>query len=76
MEYQSPLHKKLHDGVFVFTAETTPPDAASKETLISKIKPYKTILTNLHSSLDYYKLKKKLPKSVIPAHDGMNLLIN
>ena len=44
--------------------------------LISKIKPYKTILTNLHSSLDYHKLKKKLPKSVIPAHDGMNLLIN
>ena len=24
----------------------------------------------------YHKLKKKLPKSVIPAHDGMNLLIN
>ena len=47
MEYQSPLHKKLHDGVFVFTAETTPPDAASKETLISKIKP-------LASKLDEY----------------------
>jgi len=29
MEYQSSLHKKLHDGVFVFTAETTPPDAAN-----------------------------------------------
>jgi len=35
MEYQSPLHKKLHDGVFVFTAETTPPDASDKETLLT-----------------------------------------
>ena len=39
MEFQSPLHKKLHDGVFVFTAETTPPDAANKEILLKKIKP-------------------------------------
>ena len=43
MEYQSPLHKKLHDGVFVFTAETTPPDAANKETLLKKIKPLKDV---------------------------------
>jgi len=43
MEFQSPLHKKLHDGVFVFTAETTPPDAANKETLLKKIKPLKDI---------------------------------
>ena len=28
MEYQSLLHKKLHAGNFVFTAETTPPDAS------------------------------------------------
>ena len=39
MEYQSNLHKKLHNGEFVFTAETTPPDASSKEVLIEKIKP-------------------------------------
>ena len=44
--------------------------------LIKEIKPNKTILTNLHSSLDYDKLNKKLPKSVIPAYDGMKLLIN
>ena len=43
MEYQSPLHKKLHDGVFVFTAETTPPDASNKETLLKKIKPLKDV---------------------------------
>ncbi len=44
--------------------------------LISVIKPKYTILTNLHSSLDYEKLKKKLPKSVIPAYDGMKLFFN
>jgi len=43
MEYQSPLHKKLHDGVFVFTAETTPPDASNKETLLKKIIPLKDV---------------------------------
>ena len=36
MEYQSSLHKKLHAGNFVFTAETTPPDASDKEVLLKK----------------------------------------
>jgi len=44
--------------------------------LIKIIKPKKTILTNLHSSLDYDYLKKKLPKNVYPAYDGMKLIIN
>ncbi len=44
--------------------------------LIKEIKPKYTILTNLHSSLDYQNLKKKLPKTVIPAYDGMKLIIN
>ena len=43
MEYQSLLHKKLHDGKFVFTAETTPPDASNKEVLLEKTKPLKNI---------------------------------
>ena len=43
MEYQSLLHKKLHDGVFVFTAETTPPDSSNKDTLLNTIKPLKDI---------------------------------
>ena len=43
MEYQSILHKKLHDGEFVFTAETTPPDASSKEVLLEKTKPLKNV---------------------------------
>ena len=40
--------------------------------LINKIKPKKSILTNLHVDLDYFKLKKKLPKNIIPAYDGLS----
>jgi phosphoribosyl 1,2-cyclic phosphate phosphodiesterase len=39
--------------------------------LINKVKPKKAILTNLHVDLDYFKLKKKLPKNIIPAYDGL-----
>ncbi len=39
----------------------------------SKIKPKKTILTNLHSDLDYNKLSKILPKDMIAAFDGMRI---
>tara|TARA_Y100001970_G_scaffold292032_1_gene431609 strand:- start:1581 stop:2345 length:765 start_codon:yes stop_codon:yes gene_type:complete len=38
-----------------------------------KIRAKKTILTNLHSDLDYELLKKSLPKNIIPAYDGMVL---
>ena len=41
MEYQSLLHKKLLEGSFVYTAETTPPDAADKNILIQRIKVLK-----------------------------------
>jgi len=37
------------------------------------IKPQKTILTNLHTDLDYKFLKENLPKNIIPAYDGMIL---
>ena len=43
MEQQSLLHKKLLDKVFVFTAETTPPDASDKETLLKNVMPLKGI---------------------------------
>ena len=41
--------------------------------LVKKFKPQKAILTNLSSVLDYKELKKKLPKNVIPAHDGLTV---
>jgi len=44
--------------------------------LISElIRAKKTILTNLHTDLDYNFLKKNLPKNIIPAHDKMILKI-
>jgi len=40
--------------------------------LIKILKPKKSILTNLHSDLDYNVLKKMLPKNVTPAYDGLS----
>ncbi len=40
--------------------------------LVDLTKPKKTILTNLHTDLDYFKLKKILPKNVFPAYDGLS----
>jgi phosphoribosyl 1,2-cyclic phosphate phosphodiesterase len=40
--------------------------------LINIVKPKKTILTNLHVDFDYFKLKKRLPKNVVPAFDGLS----
>mgnify|MGYP006109028109 CR=1 FL=1 len=40
--------------------------------LVRQVKPKKTVLTNLHIDFDYDEIKKKLPKDVSPAYDGMN----
>ena len=40
---------------------------------VKKFNPKNTILTNLSPVMDYIKLKKVLPKNVIPAHDGLTL---
>ena len=40
--------------------------------LIKITKPKKAILTNLHTDLDYFELKKELPKNIIPAYDGLS----
>ena len=39
------------------------------------LKPKKTILTNLHSDLDYNDLLNILPKNIVPAYDGMSFYI-
>ena len=41
--------------------------------LIKEFAPKKAILTNLHSDLDYEYLKKKLPKNILPAYDGLSI---
>ena len=43
MEYQSLLHKKLLDEIFIYTAETTPPDSSSQEVLLEKTKHLKGV---------------------------------
>ena len=43
--------------------------------LTKLLKPKKTILTNLHSDLDYNDLINILPKNIIPAYDGMSFYI-
>ena len=45
---------------------------------IKILNPEKTILTNLHSDIDYSFLKKKLfkiSKNIIPGHDGLKVVI-
>jgi len=43
--------------------------------LVKILKPKKTILTNMHSDLDYDIIKKKLPKNIIPGFDGMTIIL-
>ncbi len=43
--------------------------------VIDYLKPKKAILTNLHTDLDYNFLKKNLPSNIIPAYDGMKLIV-
>ncbi len=41
--------------------------------IVKIIKPKKTVLTNMHSDLDYAKLKKILPKNIVPGFDGLTI---
>ncbi len=41
--------------------------------LIKLFKPKRGILTNLHSEMDYNELKKRLPKNIVPAYDGLTI---
>ena len=41
--------------------------------LVKILLPKKTILTNMHSDLDYDHLKRILPKNIIPGYDGMTV---
>ncbi len=43
---------------------------------IARFKPKQAVITNLHSDLDYEVLRKELPPHVVPAYDGMRLVIS
>jgi phosphoribosyl 1,2-cyclic phosphate phosphodiesterase len=40
---------------------------------IERLKPRRAILTNLHSDLDYEKLRARLPAHIRPAYDGLRI---
>ena len=42
--------------------------------LSNKLKPKKTILTNLHTDLDYDYLIEILPKNILPGFDGLTII--
>ena len=42
--------------------------------LIARVNPNRAILTNLHTDLDYQTLNGSLPKNVVAAHDGLQLV--
>jgi len=41
--------------------------------IVARFQPARTVLTNLHSDLDYRTITARLPQGVMPAHDGMVL---
>jgi len=43
--------------------------------IVNSLKPQKTILTNLHTDLDYNHLLKILPNNIIPGYDGLTVNI-
>ena len=43
--------------------------------MIAKFSPKKAILTNLHTDIDYNEIKKKLPKNIVPAYDGLTVIL-
>jgi phosphoribosyl 1,2-cyclic phosphate phosphodiesterase len=42
---------------------------------IERFKPRRAVITNMNSDLDYEVLRKTLPAGVIPAYDGMRLVL-
>ena len=68
------LYNLNHLIIDAFRIEKYPTHFSLQESLdiIKKFKPKKAILTNLHNDLDYYNLKKKLPRNIIPAYDGLS----
>ena len=54
-----------------------PAISASADALswIERFKPKRAVITNMHSDLDYEVLRQSLPAGVVPAYDGMQLVL-
>jgi phosphoribosyl 1,2-cyclic phosphate phosphodiesterase len=42
---------------------------------IDRFKPKRAVITNMHADLDYEVVRQSLPEDVIPAYDGMRLVV-
>ncbi len=42
---------------------------------IARFRPKRAVLTNMHTDLDYETLAKSLPPNVVPAFDGMQIIV-
>jgi phosphoribosyl 1,2-cyclic phosphate phosphodiesterase len=56
-----------------YTPHPTHFSVADALALIEEVRPRTAVLTNLHSDIDYDKLRSELPDGVVPAFDGMKL---
>jgi methylenetetrahydrofolate reductase (NADPH) len=77
MNNQSKLQQKLLDKVFVYTAETTPPDASDKKTLLKNVMPLKGVADaiNVTDSPGAKVHMSSLTASIILAQNGIDPIL-
>ena len=77
MNNQSKLQQKLLNKVFVYTAETTPPDASDKETLLKNVMPLKGVAdaVNVTDSPGAKVHMSSLTASIILAQNGIDPIL-
>jgi len=77
MNNQSKLQQKLLDKVFVYTAETTPPDASNKETLLKNVMPLKGVAdaVNVTDSPGAKVHMSSLTAAIILAQNGIDPIL-
>jgi len=77
MKNQSLLQQKLLDKVFVYTAETTPPDASNKETLLKNVMPLKGLAdaVNVTDSPGAKAHMSSLTAAIILAQNGIDPIL-
>ena len=56
-----------------YTSHLTHLSVSEALELIEKVKPRRAVLTNLHTDLDYEKLRRELPPHIEPAFDGLQI---
>ena len=77
MKNQSLLQQKLLDKLFIYTAETTPPDASDKETLLKNVMPLKGVAdaVNVTDSPGAKAHMSSLTAAIILAQNGIDPIL-